>query len=259
MKLKYVIIVYVVLSLVMIIAYISSPKQWRGSINTVMNWVEITDNLGLIEVYDYEVNDGVWGLGDYTWTKCDVNSYGVSDELVFGETRDGKWYISYKERTRFFEFDSELKDILLFDTEGEFKEKLAEFGIEEFNLLDPEQVKLTRTDQELHPWYYDTMRGLFGFSDPGWGLLFTAIAIVISYLGGRHIKSGDGTESILLISYVYLGVIFGVFWVNYFDPSGGAFLFLGISVLLCYMSYKMGLKGKNKREKKVLGDATAAD
>ena len=265
MKLKYVIIVYVVLSLVMVVAYNTYKGPWRGYADRWICWVDANEDAGIFRQYDYKIDRGVWYLRETSsprrtynfshevspgvwegdaFSSPEVVSFDTKDGFVFGVCGINQWFIYHKSKTK---TTSNFDKTILLESEEEFKDKLAGYGIEEYDLQDPDDVFMTKTAQERWPWNYNVMRGFFGVADFNWGLIFTAIAVVMSNITGRTGDKGWGVFLAGLLCFVYLSVIFLFIWLPSFDLGlPGLFLFI-ISLFLCIWAYKKGVIGKIKK------------
>ncbi len=88
--------------------------------------------------------------------------YGVWEKIIFGTTEDG-----------YFIFDSAQEygddQRRIFETEDEWRSALDDLGVpKEVELLDPDEVAKTRSDQALRPWAYFFFSGRMGLSDDDW-------------------------------------------------------------------------------------------
>ena len=152
-------------------------------------WLKLVDQYGIRKEVNICETPRDWEfslvkrIGRQHWSAyCErLQKYAVWDSLIFGTTEEG--YFIFGARPA----EGERAALKQFASESKWRSALAGLGVpSRFELLDPDEVAKTRSDAELHPWLYATMRGRWGLSDADWVgviiLFLAAVCFAISML-----------------------------------------------------------------------------
>lgn len=114
-----------------------------------------------------------------------VKRYAVWGDIIAGTTNGAYFILDAAGRA-----DPLRPPLTTFPSRGLWEEGLASLGVpSDIPLLDPHEVADGRPPQELRPWKYRYMRGLFGISDEGWSVLIALPCVPICFCTGILIMS----------------------------------------------------------------------
>ncbi len=177
-----------------------------------------------------------------------VDSYFCEKNIIAGHAAVGYFYV-FEPQIPIGYYSSPL--INIFDSEETWKSKLEYLGASsEFLLLRPEEVRTSKTEQELQPWLYIKMKRFLGLSDLSWQWIFFLFPLLISVmLGMYNIHCGFMSAKILAI---ILGLISGIsqmlLLVDLDIICGPFFYAVVMYPAICFYCTKLGRIIYNKRK-----------
>ena len=133
-----------------------------------------------------------------------LESFGVSEETVFGKSQEGYFILTFTNEQNFLS----VPHVVHYPSKKEWQSALEKLGIIEIpELLNPEHIAATREAIELRPWEYYKVDRFLGISREGWVLISLGIGLGTSVVLGLKLRS----SLVVLGTTAILGIVIGFF------------------------------------------------